>query len=83
MNLIRKAYGYVTRIKNDKTQVLVFRHPIPEAGIQVPKGTVQADEDPYHAVIREREEETGLMHFEVESFIAEDDWENDDRGNPS
>jgi hypothetical protein len=37
---IKKAYGYVTRIKNGETQVLVFQHPIREAGIQIPKGTV-------------------------------------------
>ncbi len=45
MNPIKKAYGYVTRIKDGKTQVLVFQHPITEAGIQVPKGTVKPNED--------------------------------------
>lgn len=53
MNLIRKAYAYVTRIKDGKIQVLVFQHSITEAGIQIPKGTVNAEEDTYHAVIRE------------------------------
>lgn len=75
---IRKAYGYVTRIKEGKTQVLVFQHPITEAGIQIPKGTVKPKEDTYHAVIREIEEETGLRSFHVENLIAEDLWENDD-----
>ena len=78
MNSIRKAYGYVTRIKDGKIQVLVFQHPISEAGIQIPKGTVNAEEDTYNAVIREVKEETGLMNFEVENLIAEDYWENDD-----
>lgn len=41
LNHIKKAYGYVTRIKNGKPQVLVFQHSIPEAGIQIPKGTVK------------------------------------------
>lgn len=77
MNLTRKVYGYVTRIKGGQTEVLVFRHPIPEAGIQIPKGTVNDAEDTYDAVIREIEEETGLKNFEVENLIAEDYWEND------
>jgi len=77
-NPIKKAYGYVTRVKDGKTQLLVFRHPIPEAGIQIPKGTVEPNEDPYHAVSREIEEETGLRNFQVEKLIAEDYWESDD-----
>ncbi|MGE8081323.1 NUDIX hydrolase [Peribacillus loiseleuriae] len=75
---IKKAYGYVTRIKEGRTQVLVFRHPVIEAGIQIPKGTVKPKENTYNAVTREIEEETGLKNFEVENVIAEDYWENDD-----
>ncbi|MDG5471316.1 NUDIX domain-containing protein [Jeotgalibacillus sp. ET6] len=75
---IKKAYGYVTRVKEGKTQVLVFQHPIPEAGIQIPKGTVQAGESTHHAVIREIEEETGLRNVQVEKLLGEDLWENDD-----
>ncbi|MFF2496774.1 NUDIX domain-containing protein [Peribacillus sp. NPDC058075] len=75
---IKKAYGYVTRIHNGETQVLVFQHPIREAGIQIPKGTVKPQEDPYQAVIREMKEETGLENFHVEKLIAEDFWENVD-----
>lgn len=75
---IKKAYGYITRIKEGKTQVLVFRHSIAEAGIQIPKGTVKPNEDTYNAVIREVQEETGLEEFEVERLLAEDYWENDD-----
>ncbi|WP_234447096.1 NUDIX hydrolase [Virgibacillus salexigens] len=75
---IQKAYGYVTRVKEGKPQVLVFQHPIAEAGIQIPKGTVKEGEDTFNAVIREIKEETGLDNFEVEDLIAEDFWENDD-----
>ncbi len=78
MNTVKKAYGYVTRMKEGKIQVLVFRHSNPKAGIQIPKGTVKTNEDTYHAVIREMKEETGLKHFEVRHLLAEDDWENDD-----
>jgi 8-oxo-dGTP pyrophosphatase MutT (NUDIX family) len=78
MKPIKKVYGYVTRIKEGKNQVLVFQHPIAEAGIQIPKGTVQHEEDTQCAVKREIEEETGLRHFQVEHLLADDLWENDD-----
>nr|WP_240468614.1 hypothetical protein [Gracilibacillus sp. YIM 98692] len=32
--------------------MLVFQHPIAEAGIQIPKGTVKNGEDTFNAVIR-------------------------------
>jgi hypothetical protein len=38
----RKAYGYITRINDGKIQVLVFQHPLTEAGIQITKGTVMS-----------------------------------------
>lgn len=75
---IKKAYGYVTRLINGKMQLLVFQHPIQEAGIQIPKGTVKEEEDPRQAVIREVQEETGLTDFTVDDLLAEDTWENDD-----
>ena len=78
MKPIKKAYGYITRIKEGKTQVLVFQHPNVDAGIQIPKGTVKHKEDTLMAVIREIEEETGLRNFIVDYLIAEDFWENDD-----
>lgn len=74
---MRKAYGYVTRMKDGKRQLLVSQHSIPEAGIQIPKGTVKPNEDTYKAVIRELEEET-VKDFEIESLIAEDYWAADD-----
>jgi len=73
-----KVYGYITRLKDGKPQVLVFKHAIPEAGIQIPKGTVNEDENAYQAVIREMVEETGLRNFKMERLIAEDNWKNDD-----
>nr|WP_202410007.1 NUDIX domain-containing protein [Halobacillus litoralis] len=78
VNPVKKAYGYVTRIKEGQIQVLVFQHPIAEAGIQIPKGTVDPGEDPQEAVLREMEEETGLRNFHVEQWLAEDLWKNDD-----
>ena len=42
---IQKVYGYITRRKEDKIQVLVFRHSNPAAGVQIPKGTVKDGEE--------------------------------------
>ncbi|WP_394218891.1 NUDIX domain-containing protein [Halobacillus trueperi] len=78
MTPVKKAYGYVTRIKEGQIQVLVFQHPISEAGIQIPKGTVEPVKDPQDAVLREMEEETGLRDFHIEQWLAEDLWKNDD-----
>lgn len=78
MTSIKKAYGYVTRIIEGRPQVLVFKHPVAEAGIQIPKGTVQPGEETQDAVLREMEEETGLRNLKVEQLLAEDLWENDD-----
>ncbi|MDX8047149.1 NUDIX domain-containing protein [Gracilibacillus sp. S3-1-1] len=75
---MNKAYGYVTRWRHGKRQVLVFRHSIPAAGIQIPKGTVKEGETPLQAVVREMKEETGLEAFKVVRFLTEDDWNADD-----
>ncbi len=52
-------------------KVLVFRHrDVPEAGLQVPAGTVEPNEEPRAAAIREASEETGKV-FEVVEKIGE------------
>lgn len=61
----RKAFAYVTSLTTSGTtsgqRLLVFSHPLsPEAGIQVPAGTMRDDESPPVAVLREAREETGL-----------------------
>jgi len=78
LNPIKKVYGYITRWKDNKIEVLVFRHSNPAAGRQIPKGTVKKGEDTIHAVIREMNEETGLKKFKVGALIAEDFWKNND-----
>jgi ADP-ribose pyrophosphatase YjhB (NUDIX family) len=58
----RKVYAYITY----KDQLLVFEHTdFPEAGIQVPGGSVEDGETVEYAVIRETEEETGLKNFKI------------------
>ena len=63
----RKVLAYITHAG----RLLVFRQPeSPEAGIQVPGGTVEADEDPAIAVLREAREETGVEDLTVAAFLG-------------
>jgi 8-oxo-dGTP pyrophosphatase MutT (NUDIX family) len=62
-----KVIAYVTR----RGHLLVFRHPAyPEAGIQVPAGTVDPGESPQAAVLREAREETGLSALRITRFLG-------------
>lgn len=66
--LKRKVVAYITW--NDK--LLVFSHPdFPEAGIQVPAGTIEPDESPDAAVLREAFEETGLSELSLVAPLGE------------
>jgi 8-oxo-dGTP diphosphatase len=65
--MIRKVVAYITQ--GDK--LLVFSHPHhPDAGIQVPAGTVEEGESPREAVLREAREETGLDDLEIRSYLG-------------
>jgi 8-oxo-dGTP pyrophosphatase MutT (NUDIX family) len=73
MSLTRKAYAYVTREAVGAGAVLVFRHrDYPEAGIQVPRGTVDPEEDPPATVAREVCEECGLCVARLIGLLATD-----------
>jgi 8-oxo-dGTP pyrophosphatase MutT (NUDIX family) len=62
------ASAYVTRAN----RLLVFRQPdSPEVGVMVPGGTVEADESPEEAVLREVREETGLTRLRLGAFLGE------------
>lgn len=66
--LIPKVFAYITH----SHRLLVFRHAdFPQAGIQVPAGTVQAGERTEEAVLREACEETGLSDFTGVHFLGE------------
>ena len=72
-----KAFAYIT----NRNRLLVFIHPFaPEAGIQVPKGTIKANERPEIAVLREAFEETGLSNLIVDCFLGEDERDMSDFG---
>ncbi len=63
-----KVVAYVTH----RDRLLVFRHTeYPEAGIQVPAGTMEPGEAPDEAVLREALEETGLEGLQIRAFLGE------------
>ena len=62
-----KVIAYITY--GDK--LLVFSHTCyPEAGIQVPAGTVEEGEPLDEAVLREAREETGLEGLRIQSYLG-------------
>jgi 8-oxo-dGTP diphosphatase len=63
-----KVFAYITH----NQRLLVFSHPFaPEAGIQVPAGTINQGEHPECAVLREAFEETGLSNLSLDRFLGE------------
>jgi 8-oxo-dGTP diphosphatase len=63
-----KVFAYITA----QYHLLVFRHPYaPEAGIQVPAGTIEENEQAEEAVLREAFEETGLTGLTLDCFLGE------------
>jgi 8-oxo-dGTP pyrophosphatase MutT (NUDIX family) len=75
-----KVLAYLTRNRKGTEELLVFEHVgMPEAGVQVPAGTVEAGEDRALAVLREIREECGLEIESDGSFIGTFDWFRADR----
>ncbi|GCE15638.1 DNA mismatch repair protein MutT [Tengunoibacter tsumagoiensis] len=73
----RKVFAYITH----QQKLLVFSHPhAPEAGIQVPAGTIEEGETPEQAVLREAFEETGLTHLILHGFLGEQERDMADFG---
>jgi 8-oxo-dGTP pyrophosphatase MutT (NUDIX family) len=53
-------------------RLLVFRHTQhPEAGIQVPGGTIEDGETPQEGALREAREETGLQGLRLQSYLGQ------------
>lgn len=66
--VIYKVFAYITH----QNKLLLFRHSdFPEAGIQVPAGTVKPGEDLETAVLREAQEETGLIGLTLHAYLGE------------
>jgi len=70
--LKHKVLAYITHGE----RLLIFSHPdAPEAGLQVPAGTLEPGEDPAAGVMREAFEETGLSGLRLNAFLGEYDQE--------
>ena len=68
---VQKVFAYVTH----GGRLLVFRHVLaPEAGIQVPAGTLREGEAPAEGALREAQEETGLLDLRLEASLGTRDY---------
>lgn len=68
--LKHKVLAYITHGE----RLLILSHPdCPEAGLQVPAGTLEPGEDPAEGVLREAFEETGLNGLRLNAFLGEYD----------
>ena len=62
-----KVFAYVT----NRDRLLVFEHvDHPDAGVQVPAGTLERGESPREGVLREAFEETGLTGLRIVRFLG-------------
>ena len=76
----QKVQCYITRERTGKQQVLVFEHiDFPEAGVQVPAGTIDPGEDPERAALREAWEESGVEGLHVRRYLGAFRWWQADR----
>jgi len=81
MNTKQKVIAYIIRIKAQNKEILVFDHvDFKEAGVQVVGGTIENNEDPKSALIREIKEESGLI-FSINDlkFIGESEYQRKDK----
>ncbi|MFK7921030.1 MAG: NUDIX domain-containing protein [Bacteroidia bacterium] len=66
-----KVLAYIIRRVGGISELLVFTQvAFPEAGTQVPAGTIEKDENRLDAVIREVREESGLDKFKAIHFLG-------------
>ena len=63
-----KVTAFVTRETGAARELLVFRHP--SGGVHLPAGTVEENEAPGTAVLRETWEETGLDQVRIAAFLG-------------
>jgi ADP-ribose pyrophosphatase YjhB (NUDIX family) len=67
-SLTRKVLAYIVH----RGKLLVFRHrDLPEAGIQVPGGTIHSGEQPEVAALRQAQAGTGLEKLQVIRMVGE------------
>jgi 8-oxo-dGTP pyrophosphatase MutT (NUDIX family) len=66
--IVEKVTAFITRESKSGCELLLFEHP--NAGIQIPAGTVEDDETPAEAVIREAAEETRLASLSIRRYLG-------------
>ncbi len=67
----QKVLAYITRERNGRTELLVFDHvDFPDAGTQVPAGSIDPGESPDQAVVREALEEVGVEGLRIVSYLG-------------
>lgn len=67
--VLEKVTAFITRHHAGREELLLFHHP--NAGIQIPAGTVEMGEDPATAVLREAREESALSRFSAPRLLAD------------
>lgn len=74
-DLIRqRVVAYVTRDRGGRIELLTIEHrDIPDAGIQVPAGRLDPDEELEDGLHREVEEETGVTGVKIVRQLADDE----------
>ena len=65
---LEKVTAFILHKGTAVPNLLLFEHPT--AGIQIPAGTVEEDEDPQAAAEREAGEESGLRGLKFEAFLG-------------
>ena len=66
---IHKVTAFISRERLEGRQILLFQHP--QAGVQIPAGTVDEGEDWETAVLREATEETGLTQLTIHRYLGQ------------
>jgi 8-oxo-dGTP pyrophosphatase MutT (NUDIX family) len=75
MKSVEKVLAYITRERIGGLELLVFDHQeFPEAGVQIPAGSVERNEEVTAAVLREIFEESGLKFENSGSYYGRYEW---------
>ncbi len=68
LRVLQKVTALITRPGLHGPELLVFRHP--QAGVQLPAGTVEHGEPITDAILREVQEETGLTNVVIRRYLG-------------
>jgi 8-oxo-dGTP pyrophosphatase MutT (NUDIX family) len=71
VKIVEKVTAFITRPTAAGPELLLFEHP--NAGTQIPAGTVEESEAPGEAVLREAEEETGLSPLVIQKYLGSEE----------